>query len=227
MKRAIAMVLVAAAACGCAALMPPSREQPPLAKALSENARLKESLDAEVQVNHRLAYELEILRINLEKAQAALEAKDAKPAATVPAFQDYEVDHISLGMLTGPSDWTRTGGYDGIAAYLLALDSDDDVLKRKGNCLFELQDVTRGEGTVIMTWAFPAEVLGSHWQSVPPGYRVKLPWQGEVPYGDDVVLRATFTDSFGRTFVTSKLFHLDKPVTAAPPKEATDKETAK
>jgi hypothetical protein len=227
MKIAIAVVLVAAVACGCATLAPPSREQPPLAKALSENARLKESLDAEVQVNHRLAYELEISRINLEKAQAALEAKDAKPAATVPAFQDYEVDHIRLGMLTGPADWTRTGAYDGVAAYLLPLDSDDDVLKRKGNCAFELLDVTRNDGKVIMTWAVPAEVLGSYWQSVPPGYRVKLPWQGDVPYGDDVVVRATFTDAFGRTFVTSKLFHLDKPPAAATPKETTDKEAPK
>ena len=223
MNRLLAIVLVSALSCGCmsmAAALPPSREKTTLEAAVDENARLKKSLEAEVEVNHRLAYDLEIARINLEKAEAGLAAAQGKPAATVPAFQDYEVDHIRFGLLTGTADWDDSPGYDGIIAYLLLLDGDDDVIKRKGNCALDLVDLSHGSEKLVMTWAVPAEVLGSYWHSIPPGFRVKLPWQGDVPYGDECVLRATFTDAYGRTFTASKLIRLDKEPTEVEPKES-------
>ena len=218
----LAMAVVSALSCGCTAMvaaLPPSREKTTLETAVEENARLKKSLETEVAVNYRLAYALEMARIDLEKAEAGLAAAQGRPAATVPAFQDYEVDHIRFGLLTGAADWDETPEYDGIYAYLLLLDSDNDVLKRKGNCAFDLIDLSRGSEKIIMSWAVPAEVLGAYWHSVPPGFRVKLTWQGDVPYGDECVLRATFTDAYGRTFTASKLMRLEKET---PPAEAKD-----
>jgi len=224
MKRAIlSLVLSSAVFCGCTSVMsaiPPSPRQEPLEKALGENKRLQESLEAEIQVNHRLAYELEMARIDLLKAQAGLTAAQAKAAPTVPAFQDYQVERVDLGLLTGPADWDQAHGYDGIAAYLLLKDGDGDVIKRKGNCVFDLIDVARSKQDVVMSWAVPADVLGANWQSLPRGFRLKLPWQGDVPYGDDCVLRASFTDAFGRSFTASRLLHLEEQPQREEPQEA-------
>ncbi len=206
------LILSCFLASGCTSVvsaLPASREKSALEEALDENSRLKESLDAEVRVNHRLAYELEMSRIELQKAQAGLVAHEASAAATVPIFQDYEVASVAFGLLTGISDWDDNFGYDGIQVHLLLKDSDGDVIKRKGNVIFDLVDISRGQEQVIMSWPLPAEVLGSHWQSVPPGFRIKLPWQGDVAYGDQCVLRASFTDAFGRAFGTSRLFTLE------------------
>jgi len=224
MKRfAVFALAVSAALSGCttaARIFPASRERTPLERALDENKRLKEQIATENQVNHDLAYQLEIARIDLQKAQAALAAKEIAPAETVPAFQDFEVARIQLGMLTGPAHWSGGQVSDGIAAYLLPKDSNDDTIKRKGNCLFELIDVSNRSEKVIMSWPMPADALGSHWESIPPGYRVRLPWQGEVPWGDDCVFRATFTDAYGRAFTATRLFRLPKPPAPAPPKES-------
>jgi len=193
---------------GCPVVSPPSREKTAAESREEENARLKKMYEAEVEVNRTLAYKLEVTRIDLEKAHAALELAKVEPAQTVPAFQDFEVDHIRFGWLTGSGDWDGNPGYDGIIAYLLLLDSTGDVLKRKGSCAFELVDMTKG-GNAVMTWGVPAEVIGTSWHGVPPGFRVKLPWQGEAPYGDECVLKATFTDAYGRTFTASKLMRIE------------------
>ena len=210
MKRIVFAVFVAAALCGCvkmASMLPPSREKEPRELLAEENKNLKKQLDAEIQVNHRLAYELEKARIEVQKAEAGLTAAAAKPAETVQAFQDFEVAKVDFGMLTGPADWDGAPGYDGIMVFLLPRDTDGSVIKRRGSCSFDLIDVTRGD-KAVMTWAVPSEVIGSHWQSVPASFRIKLPWQGEAPYGDDCVLRASFTDAYARTFTATTLFKL-------------------
>jgi hypothetical protein len=213
MRRAIPVILlVCIGVCGCTSMistLPPSREKTSQEAALEENARLKKQLEAEVDVNSRLAYELEKMRIELQKAQAGLAATQGNPAETVPAFQDYEVARVDLGMLTGTADWDGTAGCDGIIAYLLLKDSEGDVLKRKGNCAFELLDASGSEGKVIMSWAVPAEVLGTYWHSIPAGFRVKLSWQGDPPYGRECVLKATFIDAYGRIFTAARLLKVE------------------
>jgi len=216
MKRIIPVVLAAAALCGCirmASIIPPSREKAPQEVLADENKRLKKELDDEIQMNYRLAYQLEQARIELQKAQAAMAAAQAKPPETVPAFQDYEVAKVDFGFLTGPADWDDSPGYDGLMVFLVPRDAEGSVIKRRGSCAFDLVDVSRGDKP-IMTWAVPSEMIGTYWQSVPASFRIKLPWQGDVPYGDDCVLRATFTDAYGRTLTASRLFKL-KP---QPPK---------
>ncbi len=212
--KAVLTMLLAAMLSGCisvARLFPPSEEQTTFEQAVEENARLKKMLKTETHLNHTLAYELEIARIDLQKAQAALAAKGASAAnEKVRAFQDYEVASMRFGILTGPSNWDGKPGVDGFKVYLILKDSEGTTLKRKGNCIFDLIDISRRRERVIMSWAVPAEVLGAYWQSLPPGFHVKLPWQGEVPWGDEVVLRGTFTNAYGRQFSTSRVFRLER-----------------
>jgi len=196
------------AAIAAGQLVPPSREPSPLEKLQDENKRLKAQLDAETDVNHRLAYDLEITRIELQKCQAGLLAAGGAPAPTVPAFHEYMPDIIKLGMLTGPADWTGGGDYDGIAAYLLVKDSEGTTLKARGNVAFDLIDISGRQQQTVMTWAVPADVLGQSWESLPPGYRIRLPWNGPIPWDHDVVFRATFTDAYGHVFTASIVFTL-------------------
>lgn len=210
MKRLVTVFLIALACSGCvrmASIIPPSAEKTQAEKLEAENAALKKNLEAEIQVNHRLAYELEKMRIENEKAKAALAAAGANPAETVAAFQDFEVAKIDFGLLTGAADWDGKPGYDGVMVFLLPRDSEGDVIKRRGSCAFELVGVSRGN-KVLMTWGVPSEILGEYWAGAPAGFRMKLPWQGDPPYGDNVVLNASFTDSYGRTFTASKLMKL-------------------
>ncbi len=216
------IVLLAATASGCttvAKMFPRSERPTTLGAALTQNAQLKDLLAAETEVNYNIAYELEVTRIELQKARAGLAAAGAQAAAEVPAFDDFEVVQVKLGILTGLSDWDGEHGYDGFKVTLLTEDSEGTVLKRKGNVLLDLIDISRRSEEVIMTWAVPAEVLGSYWGSLPPGFRVKLPWRGEVPWGDDVVLRATFTDSRGRVFTASRVFTLEEKEPETPVSE--------
>jgi hypothetical protein len=209
-------MLAAALLAGCTTLaqaIPPSPEKSELEKTRDENAHLKELLAVEIELNHGLAYELEVTRIELQKAKAALVAEGAKPVAEVPAFEDFEVRRIRFGLVTGLSDWDGKPGIDGFKVYLIGEDSEGTTLKRKGNAAFDLVDVSRRQQEVIMSWEFPADVLARGWQSLPPGFRVTLPWKGEVPWGDEVLLRATFTDSHGRVFTTSRVFLLEEKKT--------------
>ncbi len=199
-------------ASGCAALarlVPPSQPKTPEERLAEENERLKAIYEAEHQLNMRLAYELEIARIEIEKMRAALAPVDTEPAETVPAFEDFEIARIRFGLLTGISDWTGDSAADGFRVYLAAEDADGTTLKRKGNVRFELIDITGPTREVLMSWPIPAEELAAEWRSLPPGFRVRLPWQDEVPWGREVLLRATFTDAWGRVFQTSRIFTLE------------------
>ncbi len=230
---ACGVILCILAFSGCTTIaraIPASEEPSPEQILADDNRRLREQYDAEHALNMRLAYELEKTRIELEKARSALAASDAKPAETVPAFQDFEVSRIRFGLLTGISNWDGEPGADGFKVYLLTEDSEGTTLKRKGNCLVELIDIARGKEVVIMSWPVPAETLAGTWQSFPPGWRLQLPWQADVPWGDEAVLRATFTDAHGREFQVSRVFRLEGPNErggeAAPPEEETRGEDA-
>ena len=213
MKRKAAVISLALFfLCGCAGLAPlypPSEEKTQQEKLADENARLKALYETEHELNMKLAYELETTRIELEKARSALATEGREPAEAVIAFQDFEACCVRFGLLTGISDWDGEAGPDGFRVYLLVKDSEGTTLKRKGNCRFDLIDIASRNDEVIMSWAVPAEVLGGSWHSLPPGFRVLLPWKGEVPWGDEVVLRASFTDSYGRQFQTSRVFTLE------------------
>jgi len=219
MKRLICLVVLSALALsGCvraAQLIPPSKEKTREERLTDENAQLRERLQAEEEVNHRLAYQLEKARIELERARAAAVSaraaadRAAREALPEPAFEDFQIERVRLGLLTGPSNWDGKPGLDGFKVYLIAEDSEGTTLKRKGNCSFDLVDLSQGE-EVIMSWALPAEDLGDRWQALPPGFRVTLPWKGEVPWGDDVALRAKFTDAWGREFTAARVFTLKR-----------------
>lgn len=217
MKRKITWVLLAALlAYGCgslAHLYPPSEEKTPQEKLADENARLKVLYETEHELNMKLAYELEVTRIKLEKAHSVLITEGREPAEAVIAFQDFEASRIQYGLLTGVSDWDGEPGADGLRVYLLVKDSEGTTLKRKGNCRFDLIDISNRRDEVIMSWSVPAEVFGGYWHSLPPGFRVLLPWKGEVPWGGEVALRTTFTDSFGRVFQVSRIFKIERDAT--------------
>jgi hypothetical protein len=209
---AAALLLSVALLSGCMSavrVIPPSQEKTPLEAALAENTRLKAQLDAETEVNHKLAYDLEVARIDLQKCQAALAQQGLAPAETVPAFRDYMPDHLILGMLTGPSNWTGGKDFDGIAAYLLVKDSEGTTMKSKGNVVYDLIDTSLRKPETVMSWAIPAEVLGSTWESLPPGFRMRLPWQGKVPWGHHVLFRVTYMDAYGHTLTAEITFVLE------------------
>lgn len=211
-----AIMLAVLLACGCRSLAhiyPPSEEKSPQEKLADENTRLKALYETEHELNMKLAYELEVTRIELEKARSALITEGREPAEAVIAFQDFEAWCIKYGLLTGISDWDGEPGADGFRVYLLVKDSEGTTLKRKGNCRFDLINISNRRDEVIMSWPVPAEVLGGYWYSLPPGFRILLPWKGEVPWGSEVVLRAAFTDSFGRRFQTSQIFKLEQAET--------------
>ncbi len=238
MRHAIPFFLFAAfLVSGCTSLarvIPPSEEPTPQEITADDNRRMKELYEAEHEMNMRLAYKLEKTLIELEKARAALVAAEAKPAETVPAFQDFEISIVRFGLLTGISDWDDAPGADGFKVYLITEDSEGTTLKRKGNCVVDLIDISRRGREVIMSWHVPAETLAGLWQSFPPGWRLTLPWKGDVPWGDEAVLRATFTDAHGREFQVSRVFRLEEPgapgvetgeTEEVPPVEGVEEET--
>ena len=216
MTRALVITLVmtlAALLSGCSGLArtvyPPSPEPTELEAATSENAKLRKENAELTRVNHDLAYDLENTRIDLQKARAALEAQGLEPAETVPAFREVQIDRVALGMLTGPSNWDGKPGFDGIAVSFQVKDTEGTTLKRIGNVVFDLVDISDRKEEVIMSWAVPAEVLLESWQTLPPGYRLKLPWQGDPPYGRDLLFRAAFTSATGRRLNASIVFKLE------------------
>lgn len=222
------ILAVIAAACflsGCttvASLFPRSREKSEMEKLADDNQRLNTLYETEHTLNLSLAYDLEITRIELLKAREALGQRGLRPASEVPVFQDFEVQRVRFGFLTGLSDWDEEPGVDGLRVYLLPEDSEGTTLKRKGNCVFDLIDITGRKQSVIMSWKLPADELGATWYSIPPGFRLKLPWKGEVPWGHEVILRATYVDSYAREFQVSRAYTLEEFPDGVEPAE-TDK----
>lgn len=210
MRRILSLLALAALFGGCSltTLFPPSPRATPSQALRDEVYTLRETNAALENTNRRLTYDLENTRIELQKADEALKAKGLEPAPTTAAFEDYEISSIAFGILTGVSDWDNDHVLNGIMVYLKLKDAEGDTLKRKGNVLFDLIDVSDRRQKIIMSWAIPAETFGRMWGSVPPGFRIKLPWQGQVPWGDETVLRATFVDARGRQFTQSKVIRL-------------------
>jgi hypothetical protein len=222
----VTAILAALFAAGCTGLVraiPPSREPCTEERLANENARLQRRYDTEHELNMRLAYELETTRIEIERLRAALAASttDAEDAPPVAAFEDFEVRKVRFGLLTGPSDWDDKPGPDGIKVFILPEDSEGTTLKRKGSVLFELLDIANREQKVVMSWPVPAETLAANWWSLPPGFRMELPWRGQVPWGHEVLFRATFTDARGIVHQTSTVFVLEKKVPETPAVEST------
>lgn len=212
-QRVLAVIAAACFLSGCtsvASLYPRSRDKSAMEKLGDENERLNTLYETEHALNLKLAYDLEITRIELQKAREALGERGLRPAREVPVFQDFEVQRIRFGFLTGLSDWDEEPGADGLRAYLLPEDSEGTTLKRKGNCVFDLIDITGRRQRVIMSWEFPADELGATWYSLPPGFRLKLPWKGEVPWGHEVILRATYVDAYAREFQVSRTYTLEE-----------------
>jgi hypothetical protein len=199
--------------CGCAGLArtayPPSPEPTDLEAALAEAAALRKENAELTRINRDLAYEVENLRIDLLKARAALDASGLQPAESVPAFREVQIDRVGLGMLTGPSNWDGRPGLDGIAVSFQVKDSEGTTLKRIGNVVFDLVDISDRKQDVVMSWAVPAQVLLDSWQTLPPGFRLKLPWRGDPPYGRELLLRSAFTSAAGREFTASITFRLE------------------
>lgn len=147
----------------------------------------------------------------LEVAPPPQEKESTPPPETV---EDFEVERISLGMLTGSADWDGKPGDDGIIVYLYPLDRSGDTVKRAGDCTFELFDLRRSEHPLVMKWHVAAAEAAGLWQTFPGCYRFKLSWQGPVPPPPQPVLKATFLTLSGREFSETKQLRVKLPPAA-------------
>ena len=119
-------------------------------------------------------------------------------------MRDFEVASLSLGMLTGATEWDGQPGDDGIVVYLYPLDQSGDTVKRAGDCTFELFDLSRSEHPLVMTWHIPAAQAAEFWQTFPGCYRFKLAWRGSPPETTEPVLKIAFVTLSGREFTATK-----------------------
>jgi outer membrane murein-binding lipoprotein Lpp len=151
----------------------------------------------------------------LELTPPVVSEQGTPPPATT---QDFEVERISLGMLTGPADWDGQPGDDGIIVYLYPLDRSGDTVKRAGDCTFELFDLRHSERPLVMTWHIAAGEAAGLWETFPGCYRFKLAWQGSGAPPPEPVLKATFITLSGREFSETKQLRVKLPPLAEQPK---------
>jgi outer membrane murein-binding lipoprotein Lpp len=201
----------------------PSAESDRLHRLEAQLKELSTSLEA---VNSRLgdldtrtqALADELTRARRTSPLAPLEV--APPAATsegkpeAQTMQDFDVEHISLGMLTGSADWDGQPGDDGVIVYLYPLDRSGDTVKRAGDFTFELFDLRHSERPLVMTWHVAAAQAAGLWETFPGCYRFKLAWQGSVPPPPEPVLKATLVTLSGREFSETKQLRVKLPPAA-------------
>jgi hypothetical protein len=189
-------------------------------------ARLREVSTSLEAVNSRLgdldtrtqALADELTRARRASPLAPLEAapppqaRETKPEAQT--MQDFDVERISLGMLTGSADWDGQPGDDGVIVYLYPLDRSGDTVKRAGDFTFELFDLRHSEHPLVMSWHVAAAEAAGLWESFPGCYRFKLAWQGSSPPPPEPVLKATFVTLSGREFSETKQLRVKLPPAA-------------
>ena len=132
--------------------------------------------------------------------------------------QDFEVERISLGMLTGAAEWDGQPGDDGILVYLSPLDRSGDTVKRAGDCTFELFDLRQSEHPLVMKWHVAAGEAAGLWETFPGCYRFKLSWQGASPPPPEPILKVTFVTLSGREFAETKRLRVKLPPAPEPAK---------
>lgn len=181
-----------------------------LSASVEELSRRVEELAARTDA---LAEELSRARRTAPLAPVELPPPPAPAGESRPAPQpmsDFEVKSISLGMLTGATNWDDQPGDDGVVVYLYPLDQTGDIVKRAGDFTFELFDLERSENPLIMRWHIPAAEAARYWQTFPGCYRFKLAWQGPPPRTDRPILKATFITLAGQTFTVTKRLRVER-----------------
>lgn len=134
-------------------------------------------------------------------------------------MQDFEVERISLGMLTGAADWDGQPGDDGVIVYLSPLDRSGDTVKRAGDFTFELFDLRQSEHPLVMKWHIAAGEAAGLWEAFPGCYRFKLSWQGASPPPPEPVLKVTFVTLSGREFTETKHLRVKLPPAPNAPRQ--------
>ena len=147
----------------------------------------------------------------LAPVELAPPTSTAQPQPAPQPMRDFEVARISLGMLTGATDWDGEPGDDGVIVYLYPLDQAGDTVKRAGDFTFELFDLERSEKPLVMRWHIPAAEAAQYWQTFPGCYRFKLAWQGSPPQTEKPILKATFVTLSGQVFTQTKPLRVERP----------------
>lgn len=160
----------------------------------TKTARI-ESLEADLQ---RSTEEIRLLRQQVDSLQADLDRlqKRANPD------NEFNVENVTFGMLTGGADWDDTRpGDDGLLAYVYPVDSHGDTLKRAGSFDFTVFDLMAEDDHVLTRRQFDVKSNQQHWRSFPTaGYQFRIPVRLAPPYPRKLVLKVTFTDLSGRVF---------------------------
>jgi hypothetical protein len=196
----VAVVLTAAALAGCTT---PSKANIELRK---RNAALRDEVAA--------------LKFAHESDAAAIRRLEAN-ATTVPVLPHERVSRLftahglKLGKLTGGWDADRSKpGDEGLQIYLVPTDQDGDEIKAAGTFAVEAFDLSKGGEVRLGRWEIPLEEASKRWlgNALQYGYIFELPWQN-VPTGDEVTIRTTFTDE-----LTGRVFTAQRPVRVSLPR---------
>ncbi|MFW5798992.1 MAG: hypothetical protein ACOCXX_04980, partial [Planctomycetota bacterium] len=121
----------------------PAEAVPVLRTELAEKTARIESLEADLQ---RSTEEIRLLRQQVDSLQSDLDRlqKQANPD------DEFNVENITFGMLTGGADWDETRpGDDGLLAYVYPVDSHGDTLKRAGSFDFTVFDLMAEDDHVL------------------------------------------------------------------------------
>lgn len=192
-------MLVAIAPLGCRS---PSRANITLRK---QNAALREEVAA--------------LKFARESDTAAIRRLESN-ATTVPVLPHdrigklFTAHGVKLGRLTGGGDLDRNKpGDEGLQIYIVPTDQAGDEIKAAGSFVVEAFDLAKGANVRLGRWEIPTDEASKKWlgNALQYGYIFELPWQ-TVPSGEDVTIRAEFTDELtGRRFTAQKAAKVTLP----------------
>ncbi len=182
------------------------------------------------QANIELRKQIQSLSEENQRLKQALSAAEAETQPLTVSGETGEVTlsklfttaGLRVGRLTGPAalgaasaDVSRLvaapQGSDGIKLHVVPVDAAGDELKAAGAWTIEAFDLSRPQQQRIATWRFALSESADHWygQGLLYGYVLPLPWQGDAPESDEVLLRITFVEGLtGRTFSADRSVRL-------------------
>ena len=134
-------------------------------------------------------------------------------ATTVPVLPHDRIDKLftthglRLGKLTGGWDAdTAKPGDEGLQVFVVPTDQAGDEIKAVGTFVVDAFDLSKGGEVRLGHWEFPTAEASKHWlgNALQYGFIFEVAWQ-TVPTGDQVTIRATFTDELtGRVFTAQR-----------------------
>jgi hypothetical protein len=153
-------------------------------------------------------YELKVL---LAETRAAIEA--LRSGGVLPGEKAFKfaVTRVGFGFLTSAVSLARTKADDTVVAFAYLYDQYDSAVKRAGAFRFDLLDLARPEGQMVLqTWTFTPEAAAKFWVGFPGGYEFKLPLAESIR-GGTRVLKMTFEEEGGKELVATREIKIERP----------------